>query len=686
MKKRIFAETLICLVFLCQLSLSVYSETETHNWDIELYIYDYSIHMGNMDIKADNKLVAGDLSISTKVNNDGESDVNDVTVIAAVYDEDALLVCDIETTNISKKSSVVISDLSLSVPDIDLKNAKLKLFLWQDINAVSPLMNNPIVFPETYSNLTVYPAPDGVETSDKYSVRLSEDNGLTWINSFTYKTECLDKSIDDAYYSDFIGGFTASFTNFEIKDNAPITVEITKLWGDPIKTADVKPHSKNIANVINGNKVVFTITEPALLAVEIDGYPNNGDIDHSICIYANAPMEDVPDKNDPKVKVLSPGEKAPDYTDNTWETLYFMPGYHDIGAGYTAAPGKKYYIPGGAYVKGTFTDLDPIAHDGSTRLKPNGLPGAKVYGYGVISCTGINWLNGETNPKYDVQIRHAIDLYNNKVALEGVTILDTANHAIMMAGWAGIDDSATIKNTKVLNWRKNGDGIHVFCYGIINNCFLRTQDDSIYISSGSQNQNKLEPMVPVPQTISNLVTWNDVNGSAFIFSGNGGNTSLTNCDVLYNRCVFINDTIAQGSGGYVFNLRQQNTNNVTANVDISDIRVEDPFYGKIIRPKGWNKDKQRKGIFFINMQNTNTNNGSVFTNIKFKNITVDAFLTNEDNTSAPVRQNIFNGVSESCKMGSIIFDNLVIGGTKITRDNAENFNFLFINADDVQFN
>ncbi len=61
-----------------------------------------------------------------------------------------------------------------------------------------------------------------------------------------------------------------------MRDNTPITVEITKLLGDPIKTADVKPHSKNISNIVDGNKVIFTITKPALLAVEIDGYPNAG--------------------------------------------------------------------------------------------------------------------------------------------------------------------------------------------------------------------------------------------------------------------------------------------------------------------------------------------------------------------------------------------------------------------------
>ena len=227
----------------------------------------------------------------------------------------------------------------------------------------------------------------------------------------------------------------------------------------------------------------------------------------------------------------------------------------------------------------------------------------------------------------------------------------------------------------------------MFCHGVIDNCFLRTQDDSIYIASGSQNEDKLVPVEPIPQTISNLITWNDVNGSAFIFSagGSGGNTTLSDCDVLYNRCVFALDTpISKGSGGYVFNLRQQNTGAIMANVSVSDIRVEDPLYGAIINPKMWNKNLQRKGIFFLNMQSDN-NTGSVFTNINFKDITVDAFVTNEDNPSAPVRQNIFNGVSETSKMGDIVIENMTIAGTKITNENAEDFNFVFINADDVEF-
>ena len=155
--------------------------------------------------------------------------------------------------------------------------------------------------------------------------------------------------------------------------------------------------------------------------------------------------------------------------------------------------------------------------------------------------------------------------------------------------------------------------------------------------------------------------------------------------MLYNRCVFALDTpISKGSGGYVFNLRQQNTGAIMANVSVSDIRVEDPLYGAIINPKMWNKNLQRKGIFFLNMQSDN-NTGSVFTNINFKDITVDAFVTNEDNPSAPVRQNIFNGVSETSKMGDIVIENMTIAGTKITNENAEDFNFVFITADDVEF-
>lgn len=689
LKNRYIAGLLVFIMCICRFCTLVYSQFNYNSnceFDYGIYIYDYTIYRGNENIRANNKITAGDLTITAKVNNDTASDANKIEVIAVVYDsENKVLAYDNKAASVSKHSSVFVSDIFLTVPDVDLTDARLKLFVWSSLNNAVPIMNNPIVFPEKLSALTVYSTPDGVNASDKYSVRLSEDNGATWTNSFTYMTECLDKSVDSAYYSDYIGGFTASFTNFEMKCGIPITVEITKLWGEPIKTADVKPHSKNIENVIDGNKVIFTITEPALLAVEIDGYPNGGTKDHSICIFANEPIKDVPNINDPSVKVLYPGDEIPKYTDDSWTTLYFTPGVYNIGTGYTAMPNKKYYIAGGAYVIGSFTDLDSEIRDGSTRLKtPFNGSGAKIYGYGIISGTGINWLDGKTNSKYDVNIRHAIDLYNNKVALEGVTILDSANHAVMMAGWAGNENAATIKNIKILNWRRNGDGIHVFCHGVIDNCFLRTQDDSIYISSGTKSGDNLYPVEPVPQTISNVITWNDVNGSAFIFGGSG-NTTVSSCDVLYNRCVFALDTpISNGSGGYVFNLRQQNTGDVLANVSISDIRIEDPLYGAIINPKMWNANLQRKGIFFINMQ-SEKNEGSIFTNISFKNITVDKFITNEDNPNAPARQNIFNGVSEKSKMGKIIFENLTFDGIQVTKENAADFNFVFINADDVYF-
>ena len=58
-----------------------------------------------------------------------------------------------------------------------------------------------------------------------------------------------------------------------------------------------------------------------------------------------------------------------------------------------------------------------------------------------------------------------------------------------------------VKWVKILGWRSNGDGIDPGENGLIEDCFIRTQDDSTYVNG---------------RGIRRVVYWEDSNGATFV--------------------------------------------------------------------------------------------------------------------------------------------------------------------------
>lgn len=157
-----------------------------------------------------------------------------------------------------------------------------------------------------------------------------------------------------------------------------------------------------------------------------------------------------------------------------------------------------------------------------------------------------------------------------------------------------------LSNVKVMGWRANGDGIHglspskflpldcmgvvriarsltdhgvfggsalvahtcipVFGHWVVEDCFLRTQDDSCYLSSSG-------PTNTCPTVYRGMTTWNDANGAAFMLIGYNGR--LETSDVIYQRASW-----EWWNGGRVLTNRQQGT---VFNVTVADLVVSDPF-------------------------------------------------------------------------------------------------------------
>ena len=67
--------------------------------------------------------------------------------------------------------------------------------------------------------------------------------------------------------------------------------------------------------------------------------------------------------------------------------------------------------------------------------------------------------------------------------IEGITIANSAFHSLGAHDGYKPDEPILIRWVKIFTWRPNGDGIANLGNEIVEDCFIRTQDDSLYIAS-----------------------------------------------------------------------------------------------------------------------------------------------------------------------------------------------------------
>ena len=143
----------------------------------------------------------------------------------------------------------------------------------------------------------------------------------------------------------------------------------------------------------------------------------------------------------------------------------------------------------------------------------------------------------------------------------GITFADPAFHTMQVYGPYAPGKPNLESFIKVLGWRKNGDGVNLFGNVLLTDSFIRTQDDSSYVSGLG---------------IERVVYWTDENGSAFVLSSlpdadASAPLVVSDCDVIYSRSASV-----YSSGGRVFNMRGMGSGPSGSNVTFQDIRVADP--------------------------------------------------------------------------------------------------------------
>lgn len=402
-------------------------------------------------------------------------------------------------------------------------------------------------------DLLVYSAVPGLEPSKHYtlSVRPVGDDE-PWRKAFAFITQAKEAKKGKNNYFSHLNGWSNTYINFEM--NRPVEVEIARVDGKPILTAVARPARKATSCLVRDGRAYLTLEKPCQIAVDLDGRMDNQDTGkgysgspiHTVTVFANPLLKNRPKPGDPGVKTVSPGE-IPSH-DGPWKTLYFLPGVHDIGVGFQVHANRNYYLPGDAIVHGTMSNHGKWddGHD------------IRIFGYGTLSGARVVHPGfASPKPKED-SLHDPIHIVGaSNTSVEGITLADSACHSLMLISPYRPDQPTDIRWVKIFTWRGNGDGINPFGNGLIEDCFIRTQDDSSYVNG---------------RGIRRVTFWNDYNGSTFVLSAlPDRKVVVEDCDVIYARAGW-----HHWSGGRIFNMRGEGGGACGTGVSFRNIRVEDP--------------------------------------------------------------------------------------------------------------
>lgn len=335
-------------------------------------------------------------------------------------------------------------------------------------------------------DLVTYPVPNiitALHKSDQFAVKVTQ--GSKTKNSFVYASEntsspSWDGTLD--YMQDSNHWTTFSF-------DGTVSVEARRLDDQSISTCVVRPLALNIKPEITGNKCTFSLSEQAQVSVEID---ENDQITQPINGMGTITKEIV---KTPLFVFAEPMEtNVPTKSGNG--VVYFGPGIHEIGKGYTIEDNTEVYIAGGAYVIGTF----------NTNKNPTNV---KIRGRGILSGKGMN----ESNSEHYTWGNHAIDFSSGSkgsgLEIEGITITDPLRSCIV--SYNPVD----IRNIKLLSWDHRNDGIVAGNYSTIEDSFLKVQDDNLKLYYSNQ-------------IIRDTVIWQQTSGAVFKFAWNLKNVAQNN--------------------------------------------------------------------------------------------------------------------------------------------------------------
>ncbi|THU39367.1 endo-polygalacturonase [Niastella caeni] len=355
--------------------------------------------------------------------------------------------------------------------------------------------------------LTVYPAPAGAVLNNDFTVKVRQ-GGKAWKLVPVYMVK-VDKVNNGGHTTE-----KASMGYFDFSGTVEVAVTYNK---GPVKHSRIRPLSYNIPHSINGRTILFKLSRPANLSVEV-----NGDIFHNLHLFANPIDNFKPDLRDTNL-------------------IYFGPGVHEIKDTTLYVPsGKTVYLAGGAILKG--------------RVLIKNAENVRVLGRGMV----------------DQSVKLGVRIANSKnVEVSGIFCTQC---------FTGGSDSVVIRNVKSMSYYGWGDGMNVISSSnvLIDGIFNRNSDDctTVYgtrlgFTGGCKNI-----------TVQHAALWADVAHPILIGThGNTPEPDVLE-DLTYIDIDILDHKEAQIDYQGCLSI-DAGDNNLVRNVRFENIRIEDFRQGQL---------------------------------------------------------------------------------------------------------
>ena len=245
-------------------------------------------------------------------------------------------------------------------------------------------------------------------------------------------------------------------TYFDFSGSVKIEIRMPGLE-QPVESAAVLPSSAGIVPEVKDGTVTFSVTEPGQYTVVF-----NNNVNKALHLFANPPEENVPDRDDPDVYYIGPGEWVMDAI--------------------VLESNKTLYISGGAVLHSIISV--PEAEN------------VRICGRGIIDGSDYPaWNQPGSSARVPVNLDHA-----KNVSVEDIIVVNSNCWNINSYSCRNV----TMNNVKVISGRQNGDGFTFqSCTDhTVTNCFARTWDDSLVLKNYSGSTKRI--------TFRNCQIWTDL--------------------------------------------------------------------------------------------------------------------------------------------------------------------------------
>lgn len=352
-------------------------------------------------------------------------------------------------------------------------------------------------------SVNIYPVTPIADCCQDYTVKINgqvvtADTARVSAYPFNRRWPGHQRPIDQSELNNFV-----SFSMDE-----PVEIEVTP--AAPFEAVHIRPRAFGIVPTISGSSIKFRLDKPAYFTVEPFGRS------HPLHIFAD-PMANYG---------IDPANE---------NVIYFGTGEHNVGL-LELKSNQTLFLDEGAVVYAT--------------VKAYEADNIRILGHGILD----NSRNKETIfyeasvDNNDEQVNnahrtHTVQLdYCTNIRIDGITIRDSLVYNIRPVCCKDLD----IRNVKIIGcWRYNSDGIDMHnCENVvIDNCFLRTFDDSICIKGFDYTQDEADMYhngisydVFRNAQISNCVIYNDWGKCLEI----GAETRIKEIhDIVFSNCHII---------------------------------------------------------------------------------------------------------------------------------------------------